>query len=429
MSAFLIASSSWTWLVSTWFWALCIITLVWLRRHIDLNRAGRDPILTEADAPASAGPWPSLSVLVAAKDEEANIGRCAAGLLAQDYPGAQVIVINDRSTDRTAQIINDIAARDSRFTAVHVRELPSGWFGKNNAMRLGLEQATGEYLCFSDADCTYDSPKLLRAAMNFARTNQVDFLSVLPRLEASSFWELVIQPAAGGIMVFWFPPQRVNNPKSRTAYANGAFMLMSRRAYESLGGHEFAKATLNEDMHLARRAKEIGLRLHVIRGGDLYRVRMYTGFKQIWRGWSRIFYGCFGTFPRLAASVCFLSIFTLSPYLSLLAAPFVGSPGGWIAGAAAAAILAQQSIMWRFYVKSGVAPVWALAYPLGGLICLGMTLNAMTRLGGRATNWRGTNYQGGAQVTDGTTAASTSSAPRTGSGGSRPAEPLAADRA
>jgi glycosyltransferase involved in cell wall biosynthesis len=403
-----------------WFWLTCAVAAVWLKRHIDLNRARLDAPLSPADAETCAGPWPRLSVLVAARDEEKNIGRCIEGLLAQDYPEFTLTVVDDRSSDRTPEIIDQFARRDPRFRAVHVRELRPGWFGKNNAMREGVAAADGEYLCFSDADCAFDSPKLLRAAMAYARREHIDFLSVLPRLEASTFWEQVVQPPAGAIMVFWFPPQKVNDPKSPRAYANGAFMLMSRTAYEAIGGHEFAKATLNEDMHFARRAKQVGLRLRVIRGGDLYRVRMYTGFPQIWRGWSRIFYGCFGTFPRLLASVLFLSIVSLSPYATLLASPFAGvsaipaagapgssaeggwefpvaGPGPWLAGAALAAILAQQSVLWRFYRVSGAPPHWALTYVIGAAVCLGMTLNAMTRVAGRSTNWRGTAYAGGAK--------------------------------
>lgn len=384
-----------SWL-TIWFWALILIGLVWLRRHVDLNRGRREPVLTEADAEGGMSDWPSLSVIVAAKDEEANIGRCAVGLLQQDYPNLQIVLVNDRSTDRTGEIIDALAARDPRVTAVHVRELRPGWFGKNNAMREGVARAAGELLCFSDADCTYDSPRLLRAAVCFARREGADLLSVLPRLEAGTFWEKVVQPVAGAIMVFWFPPQSVNDPKSPCAYANGAFMLMPRRGYEATGGHEFAKATLNEDMHLARQIKRLGLRLRVVRGGGLYRVRMYVGFRQIWRGWSRIFYGCFGTLPRLLISAVMLSVFSLSPYVSLLLSPWAGGAAGWIAAAAGAAVVAQQSILWRFYAIAGSASAWALSYPLGAALCLGMTISAMMRLGGQVTTWRGTAYRGGA---------------------------------
>lgn len=385
--------------IDFWFWATIVIALIWLRRHMDLARGRREPLLSDDEPSEADSQLPSLTVLVAGKDEQANIGRCIEGLLAQHYPRLQIVIINDRSADATGQIIDEYAQRDPRVTAVHVRELPPGWFGKNNAMREGMRRAAGDWLCFSDADCVYDSPRLLTAAVKHAQSERVDFLSVLPRLEAGTFWEQVIQPVAGAIMVFWFPPQRVNSDRSLTAYANGAFMLMPRRTYDALGGHEPVKATLNEDMHLARRTKQLGMRLRVIRGHPLYRVRMYVGFSQIWRGWSRIFYGCFGTFPRLLGSVLMLSIFSISPYLTLLASPLAGVEAPWVAAAAGLAILAQQSVMWAFYRMSGAPAPWALTYPIGAAVCLGMTINAMRRLtGGVTTTWRGTTYHGGAQT-------------------------------
>jgi chlorobactene glucosyltransferase len=384
---------------TVWFWITCLIGLVWLKRHIDLNRGRNEPVLRPDEPGVDEAELPPLSMLVAAKDEEQNIGRCLEGLLAQEYPRLQIVIINDRSADRTGEIIDAFAAGDSRVTAVHIKDLPPGWFGKNNAMRAGVEQATGDWLCFSDADCAYDSPHLLTAAMRFALREQVDFLSVLPRLEANTFWERVVQPVAGAIMVFWFPPQKVNSPKSNRAYANGAFMLMPRRTYDAIGGHEPVKATLNEDMHMARRVKAAALRLQVIRGGDLYHVRMYTGIKAIWRGWSRIFYGCFGTFSRLLVSFLMLSVFSLSPYVTLLASPLAGNAWAWFAGAAGFAILGQQTLLWRFYAVTGNRPPWALTYPLGAGLCLGMTLNAVRRLGrAGTTTWRGTVYRGGAQM-------------------------------
>lgn len=383
---------------SIWFWITVVVGLAWLKRHLDLNRGKREPILSENQPGPALTELPALTVLVAAKDEESNIERCVRGLLAQNYRRLQVIAINDRSTDRTPEILDRLAAADERLLALHIRDLAPGWFGKNHAMHSGAQRATGEYLCFTDADCTFDSQHLLSAAMRFALAERTDLLSVLPRLEAGTFWERVVQPVAGAVMVFWFPPQAVNNPASRRAYANGAFMLMSRAVYDRLGGHEPVKATLNEDMHLARRTKDLGLRLRVIRGGDLYRVRMYTGFTQIWRGWSRIFYGCFGTFSRLLVSVLMLAIFSVSPYFTLACSPFVSDAGPPLALAAAFAIAAQQSLMWRFYAVTGNGAPWAATYPIGAAICLAMTLNSMRRLVGTTTTWRGTQYTGGAQA-------------------------------
>ena len=379
------------------FWFSLLTGLIWLKRHRDLNRGARDPVLGPDEPGPPEGELPPLTVLVAAKDEQDNIGRCLRGLLAQDYPDLQVVAINDRSDDRTGAILDELAATDPRLTAVHVTQLPDGWFGKNNAMHQGMQQvAHDRWLCFTDADCTYDSPHLLRSAARFALRNRLDMLSVLPRLEAATVWERVVQPVAGAIMVFWYPPQLVNSTGAPHAYANGAFMLMPRRTYDAIGGHEPVKATLNEDMHMARRVKAASLRLHVIRGGDLYRVRMYTGFRQIWRGWSRIFYGCLGTFPRLFGSVLMLTFLSVGPWLTLLFSPLLTANWPALAAAALFAVVSQQSVMWRFYDLTESGRRWAITYPLGAAVCLGMTLSAMRRLSGSITTWRGTTYRGGA---------------------------------
>jgi len=375
-----------------WFWALCLIGLIWLRRHLAINRARRDEVLSACHAEGRE-PLPTLSVLVAGKDEEPNIERCLAGLLGQEYPVLEVIAINDRSADRTGQIIDHWAAADARLKPVHVDHLPAGWAGKNHAMHVGSQRAIGEWLCFTDADCRFHSPRLLAAAVRYALRHRVDLLSVLPQLEARTFWERVVQPPAGAIMVFWFPPAKVNDPRSSVAYANGAFMLMPRAVYDRVGGHAQIRTALNEDMQLARRVKQSALRLRVIPGGGLYTVRMYTGFWQIWNGWSRIFYGCFGSWSRLIGSAVFLSVFSLLAPLSLLLSPLAGSAGPAIALAAGAALLGQQTVLWRFYRLCAMPSWWAVTYPLGAAVCWAMTINAMTRLLGVRTSWRGTIYQ------------------------------------
>jgi glycosyltransferase involved in cell wall biosynthesis len=380
--------------VIVWAVALLMIGVIWLRRHGDLRRGRAEPILGEDEPGPELDQLGRMSVLVAAKDEEANIERCVQGLLAQDYPNLQIIVIDDRSQDRTAALIDEYERRDPRFTALHVRELPPGWFGKSHAMHTGIAQADGAWLCFSDADCAYDSKRLLSAAGRLAAREKIDLLSVLPRLEAHAWWERVIQPVAGGIMVYWYPPQLVNSPRSPCAYANGAFMLMSRAAYERLGGHASVRQAVNEDMQLARAAKAAGLRLRVIQGGGLLRVRMYEDFHQAWRGWTRIFYGSLGTFKRLLGSVLLLTFISLSPYVSLALGPLLsGANRAWVMGAALFAILCQQSILWGFYRLTGTPAGYALTYPAGALFCLLATWNAMRRvLGGVAITWRGTTY-------------------------------------
>jgi len=386
-----------------WLGLMAVIVATWAGRHYQLSRARRDlPPLT---ADMYAGPMddlPSVSVLVAAKDEETNIDDCVRSLLSQQYPHFEVIAINDRSSDRTAEIIDRWAGADPRFVALHVRELRPGWFGKNNAMREGIQRARHDWFCFTDADCVFTSPRALAVAMRYALAERADFLSILPAHQSRSFWERVIQPACSGIMMLWFHPLRVNDPGRATAYANGAFMLMRRSCYEAIGGHEAVKTDVNEDLQMAIRAKRAGLRLRVTSNEDLYTVRMYSTLRQIWAGWTRIFYGCFRTPRRLVASILAVAVFSLLPWATALAGLLIlggDAPGrglwAWLTGAAAVAGLMQISVMCRFYALTRSSPLYGILYPLGAAISLGTLINALWRAGGRgAITWRGTTYQG-----------------------------------
>jgi chlorobactene glucosyltransferase len=387
-----------------WLALLGLGCVVWLLRHGHLNRHQREEVPLESGMdPGPPAQAPRLSVLVAAKDEQDNIEACLRSMLDQDYPNYQLIAINDRSDDRTGQIIDAVSAENAKLTAVHVRDLREGWFGKNNAMREGYERADGEWLCFIDADCRQTSTKTLSVAMRFAMANDVEFLSVLPRLETQGLWEQIIQPACGAVMVFWFNPSNVNDPNHSAAYANGAFMLIQRGAYEAIGGHEPFKTEGNEDMHMARAAKQTGHRLRVVENRDLYVTRMYTNFRDIWRGWSRIFYGCFETFRRLRISLLVMLFSGLLPWYSALVGWIMVAVRGWagagpwryVALVATIAVLCQQSVLTRYYRMSQANPLLAPTYPLAGTIVCTMLINAMTKLGGRAaTTWRGTTYRG-----------------------------------
>ncbi|MEK6642593.1 MAG: glycosyltransferase family 2 protein [Planctomycetota bacterium] len=385
-----------------WIWTGLMLTtlVVWGSRHVQISLAGRRMApLTEGTFPIDVASLPSVSFIVAGKDEEANIETCLTSMLSQDYPSLQVISANDRSTDATGPIMDRVASTTSLLTVIHVKELPAGWLGKNNAMRTAVERATGEWFCFTDADCTQVSKRSLRTAMNYALAGKLDFLSVLPAHDAQSFWESVVQPACSGIMMIWFNPMKVNDPKSRAAYANGAFMLMSRACYEAIGRHEAVRAEFNEDMHMARLAKEKGLRLRVVQNEGLYHVRMYGSLKATWAGWSRIFFGCFGTLRRLLLAMAAVSYASLLPWVTLAVSGLVmaggnaGEPWRWLLFASACSCVTQTTVMWRFYALNHTPAWYGTLYPLGAVIGLGALFNAIRRLRNRATiTWRGTTY-------------------------------------
>jgi len=383
---------------------LAVNAVIWLLRHIKIERARKESASLDStyaiDRDRSRG---SVSVLVAARNESGNIDRCLESLLRQDYEDLEIIAIDDRSEDDTGAII-DRMAEDSggRLRGLHVDEVPTGWLGKPNAMRVGVERARGRWLCFTDADCLFLCPGTISIAVEFAEREGVDLLSILPVLETSSFWERVLQPVCSAVMMIWYRPERVNDPSDANAYANGAFMLFRRECYEAVGGHEAVRDQLNEDMKFARLVKSRGLKLHVVQNRDLYRTRMYDDFVSTFRGWSRIFYGCFGRVGRVAAAAM-LGLMSVLPYVIFICGLVIAIVRGWelsrlgwqVLGLSGVAIVAQMSVIFRFYGLMGLKWPRPMTYPLGACIVLLMLLNAGYKFLGSKVIWRGREIRTG----------------------------------
>ena len=171
-------------LVVLWATLGAVSSLAFLYGTVMLVR--RCPQLDEVDAndPSS---WPTLSVVVPARDEAHTIEPAVASLLAQDYPNLQVVLVDDRSTDETGTIIDRLAAKDSRVAAVHVRELPDGWLGKVHALQRGVERASGDFILFTDADIHF-APGVLRRAIAWSEAERLDHLAVLAEVTSPSIW-------------------------------------------------------------------------------------------------------------------------------------------------------------------------------------------------------------------------------------------------
>lgn len=390
-------------------WVWCVFTtltaLIWagrLRMLLTANR--RMPPLHSGMYPGPLPDLPSVSMLLAGKDEERNIQACLESLLQQQYPNLEIIAVNDRSTDATGRMMDAIAAAHPNLHVLHVTKLREGWFGKCNAIREAGERATGEWLCFTDADCVQISPRSIAIAMRYALETGTDFLSVLPMHIARGFWERLLQPACSGLMILWFNPMKVNNPASRAAYANGAFMLIRRSTYEALGGHEAVKSEINEDMKLGRLAKEGGHRLRIVSNDDLYTVRMYESFKEIWNGWTRIYTGSFGTLKRLGVTILVVLFFTLLPWAALITSFAVGDSHeqAWhyMQGVASVTCALQLIVMTGFYSLNRVYWLYGIMYPIAAVFAVCILINAIRRIGGRGPiTWKGTTYQGGKVMT------------------------------
>lgn len=354
----------------------------------------RPTALTDDELPS----LPRLSVLVAARDEAANIEACIRSLFAQKYANLEIICVDDRSSDATPEILRRLAAEDGRLKYASITDLPDGWFGKNNAMRHAVEMATGDWLCFTDADCTMESPHSLATSVRHALDVGADFLSILPEHEVQSTCERIVQPACSAVMMLWFSPIAVN--KGRVAYANGAFMLLQRSCYDAIGGHTAVRHEINEDIHLARRARALGKRLVITTARGLYSVRMYDTFARLWSGWTRIFAGSFAKKWHIVRAIVVLAYFTFLPWSALAASALVPAwrDGSWVGLTTISAVSCffQLATMAVFYRLNRIAGLYGLVYPIGAVIALGTLLNAIKcAAAGGSFTWRGTRYRNG----------------------------------
>ena len=230
--------------------------------------------------PATGGPL--VSVIVPARNEEAGLGACLGSLVSQTGVAIEIIVVDDGSTDRT----HEIAKSFSSIRVITPDPLPQNWTGKNNAVASGAKVARGQWLLFTDADTVHLLGSLARSLAE-AKKNKVSLLSYSPEQEVHGFWENAVMPVIFAELASTYKPSDVSNPKSPAAAANGQYLLITREAYDIVGGHAAVAASLLEDVALARNVKATGRKLFFRFGGDAVRTRMYRSFFQLREGWTK----------------------------------------------------------------------------------------------------------------------------------------------
>jgi chlorobactene glucosyltransferase len=233
---------------------------------------------------------PSLTVVVPARNESANIGACLRSLLAQQYPAERLrfVVIDDDSQDDTAAIVASLAASDSRITLLSAPPLPPGWKGKVHACwyaRQAVPVET-EWLCFLDADMRAH-PLALASAVQFAQGGALDLLSLAPRHELGSLAERLIIPCVFYVLGFSKDRARIQGPESMEALCTGQFMLVRRRAYDVVGGFSMVRNSISEDLDFARLLKRNGFKVRLEDGSAVLVTRMYTGWATLWPGFAK----------------------------------------------------------------------------------------------------------------------------------------------
>jgi chlorobactene glucosyltransferase len=382
------------------------ILAIWTARHFTLSAAQRgEEILSPAAALPLPPDPPRATILVPARNEEANIAACLESLCRQTYPNFEIIVVDDRSTDSTADLVRSAAAADPRIRLVQVAELPPGWFGKAHALWTGAQAATGDWILFVDADCRQD-PHSLSAVLGYILAAGGDMLSLWPLIEMHSFGENLIQPLCGSILALYFRPAWVNDPKKKVAFANGQFILIRRRVYEAVGGHQSLRDTLVEDIALARLVKGHSYRLLNAVGLDLFRTRMYDSLPAAWRGWTRIFSQAFRHPGLLVAVLLGVFLFSGSPFVLLVWGGLAAHAAGWndllpniLFALGLAQVAMMMSVLVRFSRMSRAQARYLFFYPLSVVLVMGIIIQALaSQLGLVKVTWRGTTYRGRERV-------------------------------
>lgn len=262
---------------------------------------------------------PRISVVIPARNEQADIEATVRSVLAQQGVQLELIVVNDHSTDRTGEILNAIAAEDPRVRVLHDPPLKEGWLGKANAMRFASSFATGDYIVFTDADILHKQGGFAAAAHEMEE-HQLSLLSLLPLFIWDSIWENAAAPAFLLAMTN-FLSGPIHDADSDDALAVGAFIMVDAEVYRSLGGHEGVKSEMLDDVMLARHFKSNGQRVAFRVAPQCLSVRLYSSARAVFYGSIKNCLAVFGENFWLAIP---LALTFAVGGLSVLAAPFVG---------------------------------------------------------------------------------------------------------
>jgi len=298
--------------IAAWF---CFLVLLAVFFNIALNIFWFPRLTPKRIPEADSAAWPLVSILVPARNEEANIRRCVDSLLGQNHPNFEVIVLNDESSDATAAILQKIKAehpRADRLTIIDGAPLPDGWIGKCWACQQLAGHAKGEWLLFTDADTRHEAGAL-SAAVLLAEERGADLTSLWPRQLTETPGERMTVPLVQLILVGYCPLWLLDTVRSpRMVAACGQYMLWRKASYLKAGGHESVRSHLVEDVALAGRVMEQKMRLVNADATEVVTTRMYRSFQELWLGFAKNFYRGFGGHP--------VPFFT---FLVLQAAPFL----------------------------------------------------------------------------------------------------------
>jgi glycosyltransferase involved in cell wall biosynthesis len=371
-----------------------ILALVWLSRLLDAALGMRkvaDISRPEWDRkPATPNGNLRVSIIVPARNEEEHIGPALATLLKLDYDNYEVIVVNDRSTDRTGEVIDRIASAPEaigRVKAIHVTELPAGWLGKVHAMWSAANQATGDWLLFTDADVLFRRDVLTRA-LAYAEAEAADHLVLFPHMIMKSPGERMMIAFFQTLFVFGHRPWKVADPRTKDHIGVGAFNLIRRRVYDAVGGYEALRFEVLDDMKLGKIVKNAGYAQRNVYGADLISLRWVQGAMGMVNNLTKNFFAILSfQWWRLLLSVFALAFLNLTPFVGIWFAH------GWERAPYAVALASIFGIYVGMSWESDIPAYYFVLHPIGGALFVYILLRSMTlTLTRGGVVWRGTFY-------------------------------------
>jgi GT2 family glycosyltransferase len=371
-----------------------ILALAWLSRLVSAARGmPKIPDITRPEwnrNPVRPSGNPRVSIIVPACNEEEVIESALTRLLAIDYDNSEIIVVDDRSTDRTGEIMDRISANakiQGRMKVIHIANLPSGWLGKTHAMWTAAQHASGEWLLFTDADVLF-KPDALRRALVYAEAEAADHVVLFPRMIMKSPGERMMIAFFQTLFVFGHRPWKVADPDTRDHMGVGAFNMVRHRVYEAVGTYQALRFEVVDDMKLGKVVKNAGYRQRNVFGGDLISIRWAKGAMGVVRNLTKNFFAIMSfQWPR-ALSTCFaLAFLNLVPFIG------VGIAHGWERLPYAVALLVIFLIYVGMSRMSPVPPYYFVLHPISTTLFVYTMLRSMTlTLWRGGVVWRGTKY-------------------------------------
>ena len=369
----------------------CILALAWFSRIAEA--ALGVPTIADISKPhwdIQPSNHPRVSIIVPACNEEEDIEQGLSGLLALDYDNYEVIAVNDRSTDRTGEIMERVAASPAahgRLRVVHVTELRPGWLGKSHAMWSAGLQAGGDWLLFTDADVLF-KPDVLRRALAYAESENADHVVVFPRIIMKRPGEKMMIAFFQTLFTFGHRPWRVADPDTKDHMGVGAFNLVRRTAYEAVGTYKALRMEVLDDMKLGKVLKNARFRQRNVFGDDLISVRWAKGAMGVVDNLTKNFFAVLSfQWWRTVASVFGLFFLNLGPFLGIWLAH------GWARVPYVVALGSMFLIYLGMSFKSSIPPYYFLLHPVSTMMFEYTLIRSMVlTLRNDGVTWRGTKY-------------------------------------